>query len=98
MNILLLGSCIVYILTVLRAEAQYSQWLWLLIGVTLMTPSVLQIGATDLAGFMFEGITANVEVNIGIAHNHQQDKAHSPSWQLLHQLGWSALFMFFPLF
>ena len=95
MKILLLGSYIMYMLTVLRAEARHSQWLWLLIGGALMTPSVSQIGATDLAGFVFGGIIANMEINIGIAHDNQQDKAHSSSWQLLHQLGWSALFVFF---
>lgn len=90
MKILLLGSYIMYLLTILRVEAGHSQWLWLLIGCTLMTPTVAEIGATDLAGFVFGGIIANMEVNLG----HKEDSRQSSSWCLLHYLAWSG--MFFP--
>lgn len=90
MKILLLGSYIMYMLTILRAEARHSQWLWLLIGCTLMTPTVAEIGATDLAGFVFGGIIANMEVNLG----HEEDSKQSSSRGLLHYLGWSVMFVF----
>lgn len=90
MKILLLGSYIMYMLTILRAEARHSQWLWLLVGSTLMTPTVAQIGATDLAGFVFGGIIANMEVNLAKTETTKQ----SSPWWLLHSLGWTGMFIF----
>ena len=79
-----------YMLTILRAEARHSHWLWLLIGCILMTPKVAEIGATDLAGFVFGGIIANMEVNM----SQEEDGKPSSSWRLLHYLAWSMMFVF----
>lgn len=89
MKILLLGSYVMYMLIVLRAEARHSVWLWLLIGCTLMTSKVADIGATDLAGFVFGGIIANMEVDIASADVTRQSR-----WALLQSLTWSAMFIF----
>lgn len=64
MKVLLLGSYLMYLLVALRVEARHSFWLWVAIGASLLSPAVASIGATDLAGFVFGGIIAFVEVNL----------------------------------
>lgn len=91
MKILLLGSYLMYLLVIMRVEPRHKMWLWVLIGCSLLTPAVAEIGALDLAGFVFGGVIANVEVELA----KSEDKDKPSSWKLLHQLGWSAAFVFF---
>lgn len=67
MKVLLVGSYLMYLLVALRVEARHSYWLWTAIGCALLSPAVASLGATDLAGFVFGGIVAFVEVNIAAA-------------------------------
>lgn len=90
MKILLLGSYLMYLLVALRAEARHSLWLWVAIGCALLSPAVAQIGATDLAGFVFGGIISFVEINIAAADANKVP----PARRLLQTLGWSVVFVF----